>query len=221
MCGRYLLDDEAYADIFASLIEFKQSPVAGAIVGAAPGAALGSTPGAALGSTLGALAALARGEVFPTNIAPVIAGDGPMAAKWGFPRWKGAGVIINARAETAFEKSMFRRPLLERRCVVPSNGFYEWSHVGGQKKKDKFLLRVPGERVLFMAGMMSIFPGADGNDYSAFVILTTNANESVSTIHDRMPVILAPDERDRWLRDGAFMESALHRAGPALALEMQ
>ena len=220
MCGRYLLDDEAYADIIASLIEFKQSPVDSAISGAAPGTALSATRGAAPGLTPDAVTALARGEVFPTNIAPVITRDGPMAAKWGFPHWKGAGVIVNARAETAAEKNMFRKPLLERRCVVPSSGFYEWRHTGSQKK-DKFLLRVPGERVLFMAGIINIFKDADCNDYSAFVILTTAANAYMAPIHDRMPVILAPDERDRWLRDGAFMESVLRRAGPALALEIQ
>jgi len=215
------MDDEVYADMLAML--------ASDIGVATPSL---NSPLSALNSPLSTLhsplSTLARGEVFPTNIAPVISRDGPMAIKWGFPQWKGAGVIINARAETAAEKNMFRKPLLERRCIVPSSGFYEWRHVGGQnsrsagqKKKEKFLLRIPGERFLFMAGIINIFKGADGNDYSAFVILTTTANESVAPIHDRMPVILAPYERDRWLRDSTFMESALHRAGPALALEIQ
>jgi len=168
-----------------------------------------------------------RGEVFPTNIAPVMARGGNnvgeglanasvLGCKWGFPHWKGAGVIINARAETAVEKKMFRKPLFERRCVVPSSGFYEWDHASGKKKKDKYLLRIPGERALFMAGMIDSFKDADGSEYSAFVILTTAANASVAPIHDRMPVILAPEERSLWLGDDAFMEHALHRTGPPL-----
>ena len=165
------------------------------------------------------IATFARGEVFPANIAPVYTNNGAAAAKWGFPHWKNSSVIINARAETALQKNMFRKPLLERRCVVPSNGFYEWDRTSGGKKKDKFLLRLPGERMLFMAGMVNIFRDAEGGEYSAFVILTTRANDSVAQIHDRMPVILAPDEREMWIGDTGFMEFALHRTGPELRLE--
>lgn len=161
---------------------------------------------------------IAKGEVFPTNIAPVIAHGGVMAVKWGFPRWKGAGVIINARAETALDKSIFRKPLLEQRCVVPSNGFYEWSRENRGNKKDKYLLRRPGETILYMAGMINVFRDAAGCDYNAFVILTTAANGSVAPIHDRMPVILAPDEKNHWIGDEAFMEQVLNRAGPELSL---
>ena len=165
------------------------------------------------------LNALARGEIFPTNIAPVYTDSGASAVKWGFPHWKNSSVIINARAETALQKNMFRKPLLERRCVVPSNGFYEWDRTGGGKKKDKYLLRLPGARMLYMAGMVNIFRDAEGGEYGAFVILTTSANNSVSQIHDRMPVILAPDERDMWVGDTDFMDYALRRPGPELRLE--
>jgi len=171
------------------------------------------------------LSTLAKGEVFPTNIAPVITRDGAAdigvyGYKWGFPHWKGAGVIINARAETALERKMFCKPLLERRCVIPSSGFFEWSRATGNNKKNKYLLRRPGERILYMAGMVNIFRDASGSEYSAFVILTTAANDSVAPIHDRMPVILAQDERDYWLNDNKFMEHALYRPGPELLPQM-
>jgi len=196
MCGRYLAGEEVYEDIWKILTDL-----------------------AAGGSTLDSqLSTLVKGEVFPTNTAPVITPAGAAAVKWGFPHWKSAGVIINARAETALEKNMFRKPLLEKRCVIPSSGFYEWDRAGGKKKKDKYLLRRPGEKLLFMAGMINMFRDASGGDYSAFVILTTAANESVAPIHDRMPVILAPDECGMWLSDDGFMERALHRAGPGLEL---
>ena len=161
---------------------------------------------------------LIKGEVFPTNIAPVITFGGTKTAKWGFPQSKSAGVIINARAETAMQKRIFSKSLLESRCVIPSSGFYEWSRTIGGKEKNKFLLRQPGERLLFMAGIIGTFRDINNVDYSAFVILTTNANESVLPIHDRMPVILAHDERNNWIKDETFVEHALNRPGPELML---
>ena len=186
MCGRYLIEDEAYADMLELLNDPK------------------------------AAQSMAHGEVFPSNIAPVIMRDGASVVKWGFPHWKSAGVIINARAETALAKNMFSKPLLTRRCVVPSSGFYEWDRTGG-KKKDKYLLQRPGERLLYMAGMVGIFRDSSGCEYSAFVILTTAANDSVAPIHDRMPVILTPQEREQWLIDDEFMRHALCRPGPELS----
>ena len=182
MCGRYLMDDDAYLEMLPDIV---------------------------------------IGEIFPTNIAPVIAQTGVEAIKCGFPHWKNSGVIINARAETALEKNMFRAPLLNRRCVVPSCGFFEWGRASGGKKKDKYLLRLPGERLLYMAGIVGIFTDAAGGEYGAFVILTTSESASVAPIHDRMPVILAPDERDRWLSDAGFMEHALRRPGPELSAQKQ
>ena len=163
------------------------------------------------------------GEIFPTNTAPVLIWEenrlAPKPVCWGYPRWNGGGAVINARAETALDKTMFRKPLLTRRCVIPSTGFYEWKHVEGKKQKDRYLLREPKEKMLYMAGMINTFAHADGRRYDAFCVLTTAANESVSPIHDRMPVILHPEEREAWLRDDTFMMLVLARAGPALVLE--
>ena len=195
MCGRYLIDDEVYADMWMML-----SSVADAV-----------HPVASSQQD-----ALVRGEVFPTNIAPVMFNGKTAAAKWGFPHWKNAGVIINARAETAMQKRMFSKPLMESRCVIPSSGFYEWNRSIDGKEKNKFLLRQPGERLLYMAGIIGTFRDENNADYSAFVILTTNANDSVSPIHDRMPVILAHDERNHWINDDTFVEHVLHRTGPEL-----
>ena len=82
-------------------------------------------------------AAMKTGEIFPTNIAPVLALEKnaleAMLMNWGFPKWQGEGVIINARSETAMEKPMFRNSLGTRRCVIPSTGFYEWKHEGEKK----------------------------------------------------------------------------------------
>ena len=210
MCGRYLIEDEVYADmleLISSIAEHNQLHTPHSTLPVNPTL---HTP----------YSKLKKVEIYPTNIAPVFVRDGVAAVKWGFPNWKNSGVIINARAETAPEKNMFRKPLRESRCVIPSSGFYEWDRVSGRKKKEKYLLRRPGARMLYMAGMMSVFCDAAGCDYSAFVILTTAANDSVAQLHDRMPVILAPDERDRWLGDSGFVQYALRRPGPELELLM-
>ena len=163
------------------------------------------------------------GEIFPTDTAPVIAnGTGgiwaqPMA--WGFPSFRGSGVIINAKAETVFEKNMFRSSLLSRRCVVPSTGFYEWQQRDGEKRKDKYLIRFKNTPLLYMAGIYSLFRRQDGSEYPCFVILTTAANESVAAIHNRMPVILSPGEKDLWMNDKNCIDGILKREGPAVVPE--
>jgi len=156
------------------------------------------------------------GEIYPTNIAPVMTTEGPTVMKWGYPKWKGSGVVINARSETAAEKSMFRSSLSCRRCVVPSSGFYEWTHDSGPK--EKYLLQVPSSSTLYMAGIYNTFRDEHGVQYSAYVILTTAANESVATLHDRMPVILRPGEMDAWLHDDAATQNLISRMGPNLDL---
>lgn len=135
------------------------------------------------------------GEIFPTNKAPVLIQQNgnlnPCAGKWGFPSFRGKDVIINARSETAPEKPMFRKSLETRRCIIPSCGFYEWSHSG---PKTKYQFNLPEEGVLYMAGLYNDFDGE-----RRFVILTTEANESMQEIHNRMPVVLTHPEMEQWI----------------------
>lgn len=153
------------------------------------------------------------GEIFPTNKAPVLMLNGdkliPEAVKWGFPDFRGKGVIINARAETAPEKPMFRRSLEEKRCIIPSCGFYEWSHDGGPKTKYQFNL--PGEGVLYMAALYNDFAGE-----RRFVILTTASNESIRKVHLRMPVVLTRQEMDQWINSYQGALDILQAARPEL-----
>jgi len=165
------------------------------------------------------------GEIFPTDLAVVaIWKDNQVKyfpMRWGFPKWDGKGVVINARAETAAEKPMFRESLLKRRCAVPSAGFYEWNRVDGKAMKEKYLFAEPDQEITFMAGIFDTFTKDDGSRYDAFTILTTAANDSVEPIHDRMPVILQHDELEAWLRDGDFMQTVLDRVGPALEMKVE
>lgn len=135
------------------------------------------------------------GEIYPTNTVPIIISSGdaikPVPCVWGFPQYSGSGVIINARAETVTEKRMFSDSLYYRRCIVPSTGFYEWD-----KQKQKYFFRLPGENMLFMAGLYRDFDVG-----RRLVILTTSANASMRDVHDRMPVILPRDMLSMWATD--------------------
>lgn len=151
------------------------------------------------------------GEIFPTNTAPVFvkseSGYGAELMTWGFPKYKGSGVIINARAETAREKRTFSDALAARRCVIVSTGFFEWTHTPRQKK-EKYLFNDPHSPVLYMAGLYT--PPAAGG-LPRYVILTTAANESMREIHDRMPVILRKEEITDWVSQREIVNEVLFR----------
>ena len=152
------------------------------------------------------------GEVFPTEKAPVLieqsGGITPEAVAWGFPEFRGKGVIINARAETVPEKPMFRNCLLGRRCVIPSSGFFEWSHSG---PKTKYRFNLPESGALYMAGLYQDFGGE-----RRFVIITTAANSSMTEVHNRMPIVLQGTERDDWLCSGENAIGILQSVRPEL-----
>ena len=141
------------------------------------------------------------GEIYPTNVIPVITKDGDNTKvhlyKWGFPSFKGNGLIINARAETIEEKPMFRKAFQTKRCLVPSHGFYEWNQNADSKQKYHIFLK--DQPVMYMAGIYNTYTAKDGNPYNAFCIITIAANAIMSTIHSRMPVIIAPEFHDSWL----------------------
>lgn len=153
------------------------------------------------------------GEIYPTNLAPVLVNDNeevsPVLSAWGFPKYDDKGVIINARAESAFEKKTFRDSLVNRRCIIPSTGFYEWD---GSKRK--FLFRLEGTNALYMAGLYTYY-----RDELRFVILTTEANDSMKDIHNRMPLIIPKQEINTWILEPSATNDLLHRVPPMLVKE--
>ena len=136
------------------------------------------------------------GEVFPTDHAPVITmGEDGVSfenLRWGFRKWDGKGVIINARVETIQTKSMFAQHLTAGRCVVPAGEYFEWERVG--KEKIKHFVKDREGNLLFMAGLYR-----DTKDGREFVIITKEAHGDILKIHDRMPVILRTDQIESWL----------------------
>ncbi len=158
----------------------------------------------------------ATGEAdFPPryNIAPtqpaLIVRNGPdtsrqlVLVRWGLiPSWaKEPGQIkttlINARAESAADKPSFRGPLRHRRCLVPATGFYEWTGRPGAKQPHHMTPRGGGPMAL--GGLWEHWLGADGSELETMTILTVEANQAMARLHDRMPLIIQPEDFDRWL----------------------
>ncbi|PYS89593.1 MAG: hypothetical protein DMF64_17335 [Acidobacteria bacterium] len=152
---------------------------------------------------------LERYNVAPAQVVLGIrAGDGMREAtffKWGLvPRWAKDPAIgnklINARAETVTEKPSFREAFLRQRCFIPADGFFEWARQGDRKQPLYFHLR-DGEPFA-IAGLWERWEG-DGGPLETCTLLTTEANDLIAPYHDRMPVILKPEDYDRWLDAGA------------------
>ncbi len=158
------------------------------------------------------------GEVFPMDTVPMLINDGEGITadivQWGFTKFDGKGVLINARSETAHMKPLFKNSLFYRRCLIPATGFFEWKHTGN-RKKEKYLFYLPGNEVLYLAGIYNEENTDNGSKKLRMAILTKEANESVHDIHSRMPVIIG--KNDGWLDKDADILSYLREKGPMLA----
>jgi len=181
---------------------------------------------------LGALSIASQQGLLPAfNIAPsllaaVVFQDagatqiGPM--RWGLvPRWaKSLDALkskpINARSETADTGPMFRDAFRSGRCLVPATGFFEWQ--GAKSPKQPWFIHARDQETLSFAGLWSRWKESGGDtELLTFAILTTDANESVKPIHDRMPCILRPNDEVEWLDSATSTErcKALLRPYPA------
>lgn len=146
-------------------------------------------------------------NVAPGQEAGVILRDGETRYdrfKWGLvPIWSKtpqAGRMINARAETVAEKPSFRNGFKKKRCLVPADGFYEWKKTGAVKIP--YYIYGASGRPLGMAGLWESWRPKgeeEAQPLLTFTIITTAANARMAELHDRMPVILKPEDRDTWL----------------------
>ena len=170
------------------------------------------------------------GDIYPSQSAGILTchsqqknplSAGPAAEKspalelnemhWGFPQYQKKGLLINAKAETVLERRTFRESVLHRRCVIPARQFYEWD-----LDKNKVTFFREDRAVLFMAGFYNRF-----QDEVRFIILTTQANASVSPVHNRMPLVLDEGELEDWVYDDKFTEYVLHKTPTELRREQE
>lgn len=146
-------------------------------------------------------------NVSPSSEIPVVregqSGREIVLCRWGLvPHWAKPDnpyKAINARAETLAKKPFFRDAYRKRRCLIPVNGFYEWKKL--DHTKQPYYFHLPDEELMGFAGLWDYWEGPD-NRFESCAIITTSANEIMKPVHERMPVILARQDYDAWLKDG-------------------
>jgi putative SOS response-associated peptidase YedK len=169
-----------------------------------------------------------RYNVAPTQPIPIVRLlDGKRSyalVRWGFlPAWvkdpRTFSLLINARGESVLHKPAFRNAMRRRRCLIPADGFYEWSD--GTPRRPYFVRPKAGGPIAF-AGLWETWTGPNGEEVDTAAIVTTRANRTLAPIHDRMPVIVPPDAFNLWLdctADDATMAAALMVPAPDALLE--
>jgi putative SOS response-associated peptidase YedK len=145
---------------------------------------------------------LAPSQEVLTIIQPPGAARQVRRMRWGLiPAWAKDPAIgnrlINARAETVATKPAFRVPLRERRCLILTDGFYEWEALG--RRKQPWFIRMRNGRLFALAGLWDRWADAEGRDLESCTIITTSSNDLIRRFHHRMPVILSPSDYDLWL----------------------
>jgi len=123
---------------------------------------------------------------------------------WGLiPMWaKDPSIgsrLINARGETVAEKPSFRGSFKYKRCLILADGFYEWKTNHGKKTKTPFFFHMKDRKPFAFAGLWDVWEGPDGSSIKTCTIITTEPNELMEHVHDRMPVILRPRDYTKWL----------------------
>ena len=185
MCGRFTLSTPA--DVVAEVLELASLPVLEPRYNIAPtqlalavrgaradaGGAAGGVPGR-------------RGDMLRWGLIPRWAKDVSIGAR-----------MINARGETLTSKPSFRSAFRRRRCLIPADGFYEWQQRG--KGKQPYYIKRHDGMVFALAGLWELWQSPDGAPVESCTIITTEPNDAVKPLHDRMPVILAPGDFDLWL----------------------
>ncbi|GMV37135.1 MAG: hypothetical protein AMXMBFR61_16430 [Fimbriimonadales bacterium] len=146
--------------------------------------------------------------------------------QWGLvPGWaKDTSIgakLFNARSETVAEKPSFRNAFRKRRCLMPADGFYEWQPTNGRKQP--VYIRLAGGEPFAFASLWEIWKSPDGEVLETCTLLTTEPNEVMAPIHNRMPVILRPEESDAWLAPEARLGDLLGllKPFPSEAMEVR
>lgn len=164
---------------------------------------------------------LPRYDARPTNMMPVVAQrDGKYLVqmmRWGLvPHWSKEGKTefstFNAKSETLHTSKLFAPYFKSARCLIPADGFFEWKKytvettVNGKvktvEKKQKMFIAMKDRSPFMMAGLFSVWKNPAGEEFPTYTIITTAANETLSEIHERMPVILEQKQYEVWLDRG-------------------
>ena len=148
-----------------------------------------------------------RYNIAPSQNSPVILNESPeriTMCRWGLiPHWaKDQNIgyrMINARAETVDQKPAFKEPFRKHRCLVIADCFYEWKKT--TDKKIPSLIQLKEREPFAFAGLYDTWKNEEGSEINSFSIITTDSNELVRDLHDRMPVILLPKNEKAWINE--------------------
>lgn len=198
MCGRYYIDEESNQELLKIIRNLDQR------LQGVP-----TQPGKKERR-------IKTGEIFPSDTVPIICQGKESArydaATWGYTVADKSSLIINARSESAHEKPLFSHSYKSNRVVIPASGFFEWTH---DTNKQKYYFTSPEDPILYMAGISRTH---DNNQN--FVILTTQANESMEDIHNRMPVLLYKEEIPDYLSSMERADYYIQRKSALLKREL-
>ena len=150
-----------------------------------------------------------KGEIRPTDTVPVIIPEKELKIdavpmQWGIKGYNDT-LIINARSEGVYEKKIFRESIANKRCIIPSNGFFEWTKIqnnpNSQNKKEKYLIQPSHTSMLYLAGIYEKLrdPVDPGKEQVRFVIMTREARGLIRSLHSRMPVTVERKDILKWL----------------------
>jgi putative SOS response-associated peptidase YedK len=165
----------------------------------------------------------------PQSFQPVVwqqAGERRISLmRWGLvPHWARDARVglttINARAEEAAAKPAFRQALQKRRCLIPADAFYEWQRLSA-KRRQPYAFALAGGAPFAFAGLWESWQATAEETLTTFTILTTTPNQRMAPIHDRMPVIIAPENYPRWLAAADDTELPLELLRPYPAEQME
>ena len=161
--------------------------------------------------TIGELGEFApRYNIAPTQPILVVANGEvhqrqPMLVRWGLiPHWvkdpNDFTLILNARSETATQKASFKTAIRHRRVLIPASGFYEWHRPADKSQaKQAYWIKPANDGLIAFGGLVENWMGKDGTEIDTGCILTTGSNKQIGNIHHRMPVVIRPEDFDRWL----------------------
>jgi putative SOS response-associated peptidase YedK len=156
-----------------------------------------------------------RYNIAPSQVVPVITALHTLALmQWGLvPFWaRDGGRIrpqINARAEGIEDKATFRKAFRLQRCLIPASFFFEWQRTPSGSVP--YLFKLKTDDIFSFAGLYDVWRGSDGTELVSCAIITTQPNELIAPIHNRMPVILHSDEEETWLNPDTTEPEQLHR----------
>ena len=184
MCGRFVIDDSGdVAEIRKIFEELKKH----------------------YGSTV-EFQNVKAGEIYPTDTVPVIIPAEEMRIdavpmQWGIINRRDNSLVINARSEGVYGKAMFKESIINKRCIIPSTGFYEWAKLDQYSKKEKYLIKPGDNPMLYFAGIYEKLPDPiePGKEQVRFVIMTREARGLIRSLHHRMPVTVERKDILKWL----------------------